>query len=326
MITILLSSIILAFISYPMYKKLRRKISNKSFSIILALFIIAMIILIPFAFLAFEITREGIIFHNSLSSKIEKGTLFGFGCTSADSKVCSLINRVEKFSTEHLSQFGFTTQIQKILPFLEEKITTFILGIPLLIAEIFLTFVIAYFILKEWRSILQKIEFILPLRTKTKNSLVLQFGNITHAIIYTQLFVALVIGIVATIGFFVFGVPFPMVLGILVAFCTLIPTAGTAIIWVPASLYLLLSGYFSHNYWVLAKGIGLFLYCIIIVNYIDNILLARIMRAKTKVNQIVVIIGVIGGAAMFGFVGIFIGPILLPLLLTYFETFKQRFV
>jgi predicted PurR-regulated permease PerM len=59
---------------------------------------------------------------------------------------------------------------------------------------------------------------------------------------------------------------------------------------------------------------------------IDNFLLAKIVRVKAHVNQIVVIIGVIGGASMFGFVGIFIGPILLPLLLTYFETFKERFV
>ena len=75
----------------------------------------------------------------------------------------------------------------------------------------------------------------------------------------------------------------------------------------------------------MVKGICLFLYGIFIVSTIDNILLAKIVHAKTKVNQISVIVGVIGGATLFGFVGIFIGPILLPLLITYFETFKERF-
>jgi predicted PurR-regulated permease PerM len=88
---------------------------------------------------------------------------------------------------------------------------------------------------------------------------------------------------------------------------------------------MILSGYFTHDYWALGKGIGLFLYCLLIISTIDNILLATIVQAKAKVNQVIVIIGVIGGASMFGVVGIFIGPVLLPLLITYFETFKERF-
>ena len=135
----------------------------------------------------------------------------------------------------------------------------------------------------------------------------------------------MVIGIVGAIGFYLFGAPFPIILGVLMAFFTLLPTAGTAIIWAPVSLYLILTGYFFNSPLILWKGIGLFLYCIIIVNYIDNFLLVRIIKERAQVNQIVVILGVIGGAAMFGFIGIFIGPILLPLLITYIQTFRERF-
>jgi predicted PurR-regulated permease PerM len=163
------------------------------------------------------------------------------------------------------------------------------------------------------------------MRIKTKRRLVAEFGKIAHTVIYAQLFVALVQGIVGTIGFYMFGVPFPIILGVVLAFCALIPMIGTGIIWLPASLYLILSGYFSHNPWVLGKGIGLLLYGAFIISTIDNILLATIVQAKTRVNPVTVIIGVIGGAIMFGIIGIFIGPILLPLLITYFETFKERF-
>lgn len=164
------------------------------------------------------------------------------------------------------------------------------------------------------------------MRKKTIKRLIAEFENIAHTVIYAQLFVALIQGIIGTIGFYLFGVPFPIILGLLLAFCALIPTIGTAIIWVPAASFLILSGYFSHNYWVLGKGIGLFLYGLLIVSTIDNILLAKIVHEKAQVNQIIIIIGVIGGAAMFGVIGIFIGPIILPLLLTYFETFKERYV
>ncbi len=88
---------------------------------------------------------------------------------------------------------------------------------------------------------------------------------------------------------------------------------------------MILLGYFSKDYLVLVKGIGLVLYSLLIITTIDDLLLAKIVHTKTKINQIVIIVGVIGGASLFGVVGIFIGPILLPLLITYFKTFKERF-
>jgi predicted PurR-regulated permease PerM len=325
MITVLLSSILLAYITFPVYKRIIKKISNKPISIVLSLFFVFIVILIPFVFLTFEIVKNGYSLYNSLSSNIKEGALFGIACTSEDSKVCSLLNEAEKFSLERLSKFGFDKQIQKLLVIMGEKITKLILGIPVMIAKILLAFVIAYFILKEWKNIIKKIVDLLPMKTSTIDRLIQEFGSIAHTVIYAQLFVAFVQGTIAAIGFYLFGVPFPLVLGVLVAFCSLLPAIGTAIIWLPVSLFLILAGYFSNNYWLLAKGIGLLLYGAFIISTIDNFLLIKIVNAKVKVNQIIIIIGVIGGASLFGIIGIFIGPILLPLLLTYFETFKERF-
>ena len=325
MVTILLTSALLAYVSFPLHTRIHRRIHNKSVSITFSLLIVSVVILIPFIFLAFEVTQQGYYFYNSFSADITKGALFGFGCTSADSKVCSLVNQAERFSLERLSAFGVDKQLRKILPLVEQKVTAFIFSIPIIIAKIILILVIAYFILKEWKAILRKVVDVLPMRNKTINRLIKQFGDITYTVIYAQLFVALVQGVIGTIGFYLFGVPFPMFLGVVLAFCALIPAIGTAIIWGPASLFLMVSGYVSHDYWMLGRGIGLFFYGLLIISLIDNFLLGRIVRARVKVNQIVVIIGVIGGASLFGVAGVFIGPILLPLLITYFETFKERF-
>jgi len=304
-----------------------KRIPNKFISITLSLIIITIIILIPFAFLAFEVTQQGYIFYSSLSNNVAKGALFGYGCVSADSKVCLLLNQAEKFSSERLTTFGFDKQLQKLQPILEEKIASFILSIPVIIAKFFLAVIIAYFIIKDWENILKQIVDMLPMRKKTINRLIIEFRDITYTVVYAQLFVAVIQGIVATVGYYIFGVPFPVIFGILTAFCTLIPTAGTAIIWLPASLFLILSGYYSGNYGILYNGIGLLLYSFFILNIIDNLLLIRLVHThtKVKVSQISIIIGVIGGVLMFGVIGIFIGPILLPLLITYFQTFKERF-
>ena len=325
-ITIIISSILLAYISVPIFNRIRKKIPNKSVSTILSLLIVVIIILIPFSFLAVGIGQQGYYFYNSLSSSVAKGALLGFSCNSEDSKVCLLVNQAEKFSVEQLSKFGFDKQLQIYLPVLEEKIKNMILSIPFMIAQIFLTLVITYFILKDHKNVFNKISDMIPIRSKTKKRLIKDFGNIAYTVIYAQLFVALVQGIVGTIGFYIFGVPFPILSGILIAFFALIPFIGTSIIWVPASLYLIISGYFSQDYWVLGKGIGLLLYGTFIIATIDNILLAKIVKAKANVSPIIVILGVIGGVNVFGIIGIFIGPILLPLLITYFKTFKENFI
>jgi predicted PurR-regulated permease PerM len=325
MITILLGSALLAYIAFPLYKKIVKKRTHKSLSIILSLLIVFIIILIPFAFLTIEITKQGFSLYDSLSNNIEKGALFGISCTSADSKVCLLLNQAEIFSLEKLSKYGLDKKMGEFLLIFKEKISKFILGIPLLIAKIFLTLVLAYFILSDWENILKKTVELIPMRTKTKNRLIKQFGDISYTVIYAQLFVALVQGLVGAIAFYLLGVPFAMILGVVMAFCALIPAIGTAIIWVPASLYLILSGSFSHNYLVLSKGIFLFVYGVLVISTIDNFLLAKIVHKRAKISQIIVIVGVIGGFSLLGVVGIFIGPILLPLLITYFRTFKERF-
>lgn len=326
MITIILSSILLAYVSFPIYKRIRKKIRRKAISIILSLLIMIIIILIPFTFLAVGIGQQGYYFYDSLSTSVAKGALLGFSCNSEESKVCLLVNQAEKFSVGQLSKFGLDKQLQEYLPILEEKIKNIILGIPFIIAQIFLTLVITFFILKDHKNIFKNVGEMIPMKTKTRKRLVKDFENIAHSVIYAQLFVALVQGLIGMIGFYIFGVPFPILSGVLMAFFALIPLLGTAIIWLPASVYLMLSGYFSHDYWVLAKGVGLFLYGMFIIATIDNILLANIVKAKANVSPILVIAGVIGGVSMFGIIGIFIGPILLPLLITYFEAFKERFV
>ena len=100
---------------------------------------------------------------------------------------------------------------------------------------------------------------------------------------------------------------------------------GTAIIWVPASLYIVLTGYITQDYITIAKGVGLFVYGVLIISTIDEILRIKIIQAKADVHPLIVIAGVIGGVKMFGVIGLFLGPILLPLLITYFETFRERF-
>ncbi|HYD03039.1 MAG TPA: AI-2E family transporter [Alphaproteobacteria bacterium] len=324
MVTVLLSSVLLSYLTFPLYKKIGRKIKNKPTSIILSLLTVALIILIPFSFLSYGAAQQGIEFYKYMSDKIANGSLLGLCPDEATSRLCAQIERAEQFSFQSLEDFGIEFKIETFLPMIQNIALKIAASIPIMLAEISLTIIISYFILKDHENITRNALNFLPMRKKTVNRLLEDFSNITHTVVYAQLLVALVQGIIGTIGFYIFGIPFPILFGILIAFCALIPTIGTAMIWAPASIFLIFSGYLSGDTSALLRGLGLLLYGIFIISVIDNILLAKIVHAKAQVNPIIIIVGVIGGAAMFGLMGIFLGPIILPLLLTYINSFEER--
>lgn len=324
MITIFLGSILITYMFYPLYKRVRKRISNQSISIILTMPVIVIILLLPFSYIVFEVTQQGFEFYNSLSSNIAKGALFGLGCTSADSKICFIINNIERFSAQSLSTMGFDKHLQKLLQYLEDILTNYFIKVPLAILNGGFILFISYFLFKDGEKMTQKIVDWLPIRKKTIEKLMDQFEKVTHAVVFGSLFVALAQGVVATIGFYVFGVSLPIFWGVLTAFFALIPPVGTAMIWVPVSLYMVLTGYFTSDYTTLSKGIGLFIYGVLILSTIDNILRIKIIQAKANIHPIIVITGVIGGVNLFGVIGLFLGPILLHLIMTYFETFRER--
>lgn len=321
-ITIFLSSILITYLFYPLYKRIRRRISNQSISIILTMLVIVIILLLPFSYVISEVTQQSFEFYNSLSNNIAKGALLGIGCTSADSKICSLINYIERFSAQSLSTMGFDKQLQKLLPRLQDILTEYFIEIPLAILNGGFILFISYFLFKDGEKIIQKIVDWLPIRKNIIKKLLDQSEKVTHAVVFGQLFVALVQGFVGIIGFYIFGIPLPIFWGVMMAFSSLIPPVGTAIIWVPASLYMVLTGYLTNDYTILSKGIGLLVYGVLIISTIDNILRIKIMT-RANIHPLIAIAGVIGGVNLFGAIGLFLGPILLPLLITYFETFRE---
>jgi len=196
MITIFLSSILITYMFFPLYKKVRKRIPNQFLSIILTILVIVIVLLLPFSYVVFEVTQQSSEFYNSLSSNIAKGALFGIGCTSADSTICYLINNMEKFSAQSLSKIGFDKQLQKLLPRLQEILTNYLIEIPLTILNGGFILFISYFLFKDGEKIIQKLAGWLPIRKEAFQKLIDQFEKVTYAVVFGQLFVAIALGFV----------------------------------------------------------------------------------------------------------------------------------
>lgn len=131
---------------------------------------------------------------------------------------------------------------------------------------------------------------------------ILQHVGITvRAVVYGLVMTAAVQGVFAALGFWVAGVPFPLLLGALTMILSFVPL-GHAVVWVPAALYLVLES----NYWAAA---GLALWGAGVVASIDNVIRPVFIGVRTGIPLLLVFIGVLGGILSFGLVGIFVGPV-----------------
>jgi predicted PurR-regulated permease PerM len=131
---------------------------------------------------------------------------------------------------------------------------------------------------------------------------ILQHVGITvRAVVYGLVMTAVVQGVFAALGFWVAGVPFPILLGALTMVLSFVPM-GHAVVWAPAALYLVLES----KYWVAA---GLVLWGAGVVASIDNVIRPVFIGVRTGIPLLLVFIGVLGGILSFGLVGIFVGPV-----------------
>jgi predicted PurR-regulated permease PerM len=141
---------------------------------------------------------------------------------------------------------------------------------------------ISYFLFKDGENIKQKIVGWLPIRRKTGKKLIDQFEKVTYAVVYGQLFVALAQGFIGINGFYVFGVPFPFFWGVMMAFFSMVPPVGTAVFGRLLLCNMVLTGYLTNDYITLSKGIGLFVYGLLIITTIDEFLRIKIIQAKAE--------------------------------------------
>ena len=118
------------------------------------------------------------------------------------------------------------------------------------------------------------------------------------------LIVAAAQGLIAGIAFWLLGFNGPVMWGVATAFCSLVPVVGSALVWVPATLWLFLSG-------EIGRAVILIVVGVLGVGMVDNVLRPLILSGRTSASGLVVFLGLLGGASAFGFIGIVLGPIIL---------------
>ncbi len=184
------------------------------------------------------------------------------------------------------------------------------------ISFVFIVFTM-FFFFADGKQMLERVMYWTPLPNKYDREIFKKFRDVSSSIVISTFLTAIAQGLMGAIGFAVVGLPV-FFTAIAMAFFSLIPYVGTAIIWLPASIYLLVTG----QVW---QGVFLILWGAIIIGNIDNLLRAYLIKGKAQVHPIFIIFGILGGISLFGFWGVIFGPLIISLAITVLHIYEIEY-
>ncbi len=175
-----------------------------------------------------------------------------------------------------------------------------------------------YFFLRTGKETLERIMYLVPLESDQEDRLVARFVSVTRATLKGTLVIGVIQGTLAGLAFAVVGIDGAIFWGTIMAVLSIIPAVGAAFVWIPAVIYLLATSQ-------VFAGIGLLIWCGIVVGSSDNILRPILVGKDTKMPDLLVLLSTLGGIGVYGALGVVIGPIIAALFLTVWELYGEAF-
>ena len=214
--------------------------------------------------------------------------------------------------------FNIQDKVTELVGFLSANISDVFTATLNTLFSMLLVVLIIFYFLKDgdhWRKAIIRFS---PLSDKDDETILMKLKHAINGVIRGYIIIGLAQGTLMGIGMAIFGVPTPALWAVLSAFASLIPTVGTAIVSVPAILYLLAIGHTG-------PAIGMAAWAIGIVGMIDNLLNPIVIGSNADLPPLLVLFSVLGGIALMGPVGILVGPLAISLLYALVSIYRTSF-
>lgn len=322
-LTAVLTGIVFSYIFYPIYSRVNKKIKRKNISSLITSMVVILVITLPLFFVLNTISKEAYTTYLLSRQKISSGQFIS-ECQPVDKPLCKTANYFVDKANDPKIRYYIDTTLKDTTTKITNSISNILFSIPVFILDMFIVLFVMFFLFRDGKFFIDKIERIMPLKEEYRNHIFKRLNDMAYAVIYGSIIIAVVQGTLGGIGFFIFGVPSPLLWGIIMIFAALMPYVGSAIIWFPTALMLILNGYANMETILIIKGILLMLYGIFVVSTIDNILKPKIIGEKGGLHPVLVLLGVVGGLKFMGFIGVIVGPIILAMLVAFIKIYEEE--
>jgi predicted PurR-regulated permease PerM len=174
-----------------------------------------------------------------------------------------------------------------------------------------------FFLLRDGQALAARIKTAVPLSRKVKARLFGNFATVIRATVKGNVLVAIAQGALGGLAFWFLGVSAPLLWAVVMAFLSLLPAIGAALVWAPVAVYFLVTG----SIW---QGVALIAFGTFVIGLVDNVLRPVLVGKDIKLPDYVVLLSTIGGMALFGLNGFVIGPAIAALFVAAWDLFATE--
>jgi len=180
-----------------------------------------------------------------------------------------------------------------------------------------ITFCALFFFLRDGSQMPGLVRGLLPLSATRQERLIRETRDLIAAGIAASLVIGLAQGAAGAVIFAILGIGSPIFWGALMLFCSLIPVVGASLVWLPAALMLALEGHWIRGLVLVCYGVG-------VITMLDNVLRPMILSGTAAMNGLLILLGILGGVAAFGFIGVVLGPVIIAAMMGLLATLTER--
>ena len=307
---------IMGIVSLPVQRWVERRVPGRpSRAALLTLMIVLITVLVPTILISGAVAEQGLQLYQSLESgDVDPGALLEQIEESLPPEVVALLERL-----------GIEPDtVQDRISEAAVQASGFIAGMALSVGQnvgrfavmFFIMLYLLFFVLRDGERMLEKVMWALPLGDDREKDLFGKFAEVGRATIKGTLVVGAVQGTLGGIMFAILGIQGAVFWGVVMIFLSILPAVGAAIVWLPASVILMMGGAWG-------KGLALLAFGALVISVVDNVLRPLLVGRDTKMPDWLILVSTLGGLTTFGISGFVIGPIIAGMFLSVWQMFGE---
>jgi len=302
----LIFAVVFASLLYPLQVRLVSLYrGRKNLAALTVVFVLTFLIALPIFLFISALVNQGLGTMSRLNAWISEGNL--------DILLQKMdVPQIEQWTRKHLSfldlqkidlQSSLLDFTRDFGQFALRNAATILENVASKISHFFVMIFVVFYVVRDGKGMIETIKYLSPLREEQEDRIFDGIRLVARSVLLGSFFTALCQGLAGGIGLTIVGMP-GLFWGTVMGFASLIPVIGTALVWGPAVIYLLLLGSWK-------SGIFLLVWSIVLVGSIDNFLRPFLMRGESNLSPFYIFLAIIGGVQYFGLPGILYGPLIL---------------
>jgi len=316
-------SAILAVLFYPAYDWLLRMFKGKAtLASLTIIVVIALVIVLPGIQIVGFLTEEVVELVKSVGALVNGD---GVKTWQQHPWIQWLLRWWSMLGVE-LAKFKFEIDLGKLVVQGAQVSSGYVLAqakgaaqnLFLFVANVLLVLLTLFFFLRDGAAFCYRLRRLLPMDPEHQERLFTNIVNAVTAVVHGCLVVAMIQGFLAGLAYWVLGVPYALVWGVVTAFFALLPVGGSTIVTIPVTIYLFLQGN-------VVRGVLMVIWALGVVGAVDNVLKPMFIGTRLKLPMLFLFFGILGGLAVFGALGLILGPVLLALLAALLDLYREEY-